>query len=175
MRLEQGSLLVSHPAHADRDSVIVITDSGHSHTIGLELANPSEHTMAELMISKGIEWPWHTPVSVGGDHNRGALVMLHTDDWSSTNTNCIASNLCISSDALMIEKLEMNNTPGWYRLFLGCVMFSTQDLQRELSKTRSRWMLLPSPGSSQLERPATKIWQSCVDELTLRATQQYLV
>jgi len=174
MLIQTGNLLVSHPAHSDAESVIIVTDSGREHTIGIELAVRSEITMAELMQQKSVEWPWHTPVYPGGESNRGALVMLHSLDWTSSNTNFISPELAISSDALMLEKLEMGNAPAWHRLFLGCTVFRTKDLREELARNRSRWLLLSTPSFATLERDSKNIWKSCLNELSSRATQQYL-
>ena len=56
---------------------------------------------------------------IGGDNNESAMIMLHTDEWYSSNTIQINDHLSMSSDDLMMEKLEMGNVPEWYRLFLG--------------------------------------------------------
>lgn len=174
MVLAAGSLLVTHPAHNRyADSVIYITESSSRHTIGLELAPTESTTMSELMRQRDVMWPWTTTVSLGGESNRGALVMLHSAEWCSTNTMNITRSLSISSDALMVEKLEDGNNPLWFRLFIGCTVFDTRDLFQDTHSKNSRWLTLSNPPLQLVQRPSQQIWKKCVDEISSRATQQF--
>ena len=86
----------------------------------MTLNNLSTYNLQVIMDQKGIDWYGPREVYTGGEYNSHALIMLHSHEWYSSNTMDVNNNLALSSDGLMIEKMEMGNTPEWYRLFVGC-------------------------------------------------------
>ena len=79
--------------------------------MGLVLNDLSNHDLRKLMEHHGVEWPIDSTVYIGGPVNNGALVMLHTDEWYSSNTMSVDKTFAVSSDGFMLEKLEDGNAP----------------------------------------------------------------
>ena len=165
MQIRPGSLLIAHPVHADRENnkhVVYITESTSASTMGITLNNISRYDLKELMEQKGIEWYGDREVYIGGEYNPHALVMLHSDEWYSTNTMQVDQNLSISSDGLMVEKMEMGNTPDWYRLFVGCKGWEPTELAHELKSSKPKWLLLAHPDPSLIESKHEDTWTLAV-------------
>lgn len=176
MELRQGCLLVAHPVHHTREhtnSVVYITEHTQNSTMGLVLNRPAPVTLQSLMKQKGVDWPWPTPVYLGGDVNPTALVMLHTTEFSSSNTMPVGNNLAISSDNLMLEKLEMGSHPHWYRMFIGCMGWPADDIQREISRRSSPWLVLQTPSHKLIQSTEQKAWRRAIDECSQNVFSTY--
>ena len=167
MQIRPGSLLIAHPVHSDikyTEHVVYITESSPMNTSGLTLNHLSHHDLRKLMEHHGVEWPIDNTVYIGGPVNTGALVMLHSDDWYSSNTMQIDKNLSMSSDDLMIKKLGMGNVPEWYRLFLGCESWDAEDIEHQLKKAKPEWLLLANPSQALIELSDKSLWHHAVAE-----------
>jgi len=174
--LRQGSVLVAHPRNHLREhpnSVVLVTESTPNSTMGLLLNKPSGATLQELMRQKNVDWPWPTPVYAGGDVNPTALVMLHTTEFSSSNTMYVGNNLAISSDNLMLEKLEMGAHPHWYRMFLGCMGWMPIDLAQEIKRSNAPWLMLDTPSLKLIQSAENKTWRRAIDECSQNTFADY--
>jgi putative transcriptional regulator len=173
----QGSLLVANPVHNNRDhlnSVVLITESTANSVMGLVLNRWDGLDLQKLFRQNGKDWNWPTPVYRGGDVNPTALVMLHTNEWYSSNTMQVNNNLSISSDNLMLEKLDMDNTPHWYKLFIGCVGWETPEIVRELQRPKSPWLVLEKPTLKTIQSTENSQWRRSIDELSQNTFSNYL-
>ena len=90
--------------------------------------------------------------------------MLHTDEWYSSNTVQIDNNWSMSSDGVMMEKLDMGNSPEWYRLFAGYETWDADDLEHQLRSSRPEWLLLANPSRAAFELSDKSLWQTAVAE-----------
>lgn len=178
MQIPSGSLLIAHPVHAASENaktVVYITESTQASTMGLTLNKLSTYDLKQLMARHGVEWYGDREVWIGGEFNPHALVMLHSDEWYSTNTMQIDRNFSISSDDLMIDKMEMGNTPDWYQLFVGCKGWQPQELAQELKNKRPKWLLLNNPSLELINSSMTnKMWQSAVEEYSQDVFSNYI-
>jgi putative AlgH/UPF0301 family transcriptional regulator len=68
-------------------------------------------------------------------------MLLHTDDWYSTNTIQATHGNAISSDELMLEKMEHNNMPKCWRLMSGMSTWLVPQLQAEIYKHKA-WLVV---------------------------------
>ena len=176
MQIRSGSLLIAHPVHADNENrkhVVYITESTSQSTMGLTLNNLSRHNLRLLMEKKGVEWYGPNQVYIGGEYNPHALIMLHSNDWYSSNTMDVANNLALSSDGLMIEKMEMGNVPEWYRLFVGCKGWEPAQLGHELKSKKPKWLLLAKPSQVLIELSDEKLWDNAVAECSQSVFDSY--
>lgn len=176
MILQAGSLLIAHPVHATREHkqhVVYVTESTSASTMGITLNNPSSFDLATLMKQQGIEWTYNVDVYYGGEYNPHALVMLHTDEWYSSNTMQVDGRYSISSDNLMIEKLDQGNSPDWYQLFLGCKGWTPQELSQELAEPKPKWLVLRKPSTSLMECPTKYMWDMAVTECSQQVIETY--
>mgnify|MGYP006108945751 FL=1 len=167
MQISPGSLLISHPVHSHpncNEQVVYITESTPMQTTGLILNHLSNYDLKEILAAKNIDWYGDNRLYIGGDHNQSAMVMLHTDEWYSSNTMQIDNHLSMSSDDLMMEKLEIGNVPEWYRLFLGFEGWDATDLEHQLRSNRPEWLLLSHPSQALIELADTSLWHNAVAE-----------
>ena len=177
MQIRTGSLLIAHPVNAYKENnkrVVYITESHERSTIGLTLNNLSRHDLKEVFENKGIEWYGPREIYLGGEYNKHALLMLHSDEWYSSNTISVNNNLSLSSDGVMIEKMEMGNTPDWYRLFTGCKGWEPDELGHELKGRNPRWLLLPRPSIKLLvDTNHLHMWDRAVTECSQDLFNEY--
>jgi|TARA_B110000977_G_scaffold56102_1_gene76383 putative AlgH/UPF0301 family transcriptional regulator len=176
MQIRAGSLLIAHPAFAHREQrnhVVYVTESTEVSTMGLTLNNVSKYDLKEVFENKGIEWYGPREVYHGGEYNNSALVMLHSDEWYSQNTMQVNNQLAMSSDSLMIEKMEMADTPDWYRLFVGCKGWEHDDLGYELKSKKPKWILLTHPSIDLLDTAPAKLWNAAINECSQDLFNEY--
>lgn len=131
----QGKLLVAHPRQVNRPwhrSVVLVTEDHANGSVGLILNKPADFTLQQVLDSKGYACDQDRMVYVGGPVNSSALVMVHTDDWYSTNTYVVKPGISISSDNLMIEKIAMSNYPRDWRFTCGVSAWGKGQLQAEV-------------------------------------------
>lgn len=176
MQIASGSLLIAHPVHAHRENrehVVYITESTSASTMGLTLNNLSTYNLQVIMDQKGIDWYGPSELYTGGEYNAHALIMLHSNEWFSSNTIDVNNNLALSSDGVMIEKMEMGNTPEWYRLFVGCKGWEPAELGHELKGKNPKWLLLAKPSQVLIELSDENLWDNAVAEYSQDVFDSY--
>jgi putative transcriptional regulator len=177
MQIRSGSLLIANPAYADEQQqghVVYITESTEYSTMGLILNSRDEYSLDDLLIQKGINWPYETRVGIGGDYSPTCMIMLHTNEWYSSNTMPITNDLSISSDGFMLEKLETGNWPEWYKLFLGTSGWTPIELEQELRGTKPKWLLLANPSQVLIELADDQLWNNAVAEVSQDVFSNYI-
>ena len=132
-----GKLLIANPNFPSESpfakSVIYIyQDNPDAGTIGLILNKPSE-SVSRFCDINGVMFPDTEPrIHIGGPVNPTAIILLHTDDWVSTNSASIGNGLRISSDNFMFMKISTGNEPIYWRAFLGISAWRPEQLDTEL-------------------------------------------
>jgi putative transcriptional regulator len=130
-----GHLLVAPPAQHDEyweKSVIFVYEQTPANVVGLILNKPSDKAVNDLADHHGHNYQGDDMLYLGGPVNPSSLIMLHTDDWTCSNTMHIAENIMISSDRTMIKRLSEGDTPRKWRLFLGMSVWAPMQLEGEL-------------------------------------------
>jgi putative AlgH/UPF0301 family transcriptional regulator len=176
MQLRPGSLLIAHPIHCAaecRKHVVLVTESTHNSTMGITLNHLSNYDLRELMLDKGLDWAATRELWIGGDRRGSALVMLHSSEWYSSNTMPIDTNFSISSDAVMIDKVDMGNTPQWYKLFVGCKGWKLEQIVRELNGSKPKWLYLAYPSPKLIEADGKQMWNLAVTECSQDLFNEY--
>ena len=177
MQIRAGSLLIANPKYAHQQQqghVVYITESTDNSTMGIVLNSPNSYLLSDLLEQRGMDWPFDTTVNVGGDYSPTCMIMLHSSDWYSSNTMPVTRHTSISSDHLMLEKLEMGNTPDWYRLFMGTSGWTPQELEEELRGSKPKWLLLAKPSQALIELSDLNLWQNAVAEYSQDVFSNYI-
>ena len=177
MQIRPGSLLIANPKYAheqQQGNVVYITESTNYSTMGIVLNSSDSYYLSDLLEQKGIDWPFETLVNIGGDYSPTCMIMLHSGEWYSSNTMPITTDISISSDQTMLEKLEMGNTPEWYRLFLGTSGWTPQELEHELKSNKPKWLLLSHPSQALIELADKDLWQTAVAEYSQDVFSNYI-
>jgi len=139
-----GRVLVARPQLEDsffQRSVVYIYESNASGVAGVILNKKNYVKFENICAQRGFPMVGtHNPtIYCGGPVNESAILLLHTDDFGSSNTMAVNNNICISSDSLMIEKLAMDNAPTLYRMFNGCSIWHPKQLRQEL--LMNNWLI----------------------------------
>ena len=142
----RGKLLVAKP-NVMKDphfakSVVYIYEQTDKVCVGLVLNKPSYMNVGDIQTMRGV----HNSGAAGhlyrgGPVSEQSLMLLHTDDWYSTNTIQATHGNAISSDELMLEKMEHNNMPKCWRLMSGMSTWLVPQLQAEIYKHKA-WLVV---------------------------------
>lgn len=177
MQIRPGSLLIANPAYAHEEHIgkcVYITESTDQSTMGLMMNSGNMYDMGQLLSQKGINWPHDTHVYIGGEYSPTCLIMLHTDEWYSSNTMPVDhKNFALSSDGFMLEKLEMGDIPSWYQIFLGTSGWTPQELEQDLRGDKPKWLVLSHPSFETITCEPLRIWNAAVRELSTDVFSNY--
>ena len=134
-----GKLLVSHPLMPSaspfcKSVIYIYQDDSVNGTVGVIINKPSKTTVSNIAGQNNIHFgDTDKMVYMGGPVNRSALVLLHTNDWHSSNTAAAGPTLRISSDNHMLHKLSFDtNQPCYWRLFVGTSGWMPGQLDAEI-------------------------------------------
>ena len=148
----KGKILVAHPSLEDRvfsESVIYLYQHDKSGSIGIVLNKPTTYLFASIMQRKHFDYESKRVVYNGGPVSEHALVMLHSDDWYSSNTMPLSPGIAISSDEFMLQKIAMGNEPRSWRVFSGMAAWGPGQLEQEISRPQG-WLVAEVPNAEKL-------------------------
>jgi len=179
-----GKLLIAHPNVPTgnpfhRAVVYLYQDNPSEGSIGVILNKPSKFTIQDVCKDKGIEYPWTKKVIYhGGPVTQNALVLLHTNDWSSSNTVHAGMNLCVSSDNVMFEKLSMGDEPLYWRLFGGMCGWAPGQLEAEMKgkwpyRAENSWLTADATDTFIFSTEGDKQWQQAFELSSTQLFDQY--
>lgn len=141
----KGKLLIATP-ELTRDStfarsVVYIYEHSDDVVIGLILNKPTDYKINEVVRLQGDMFDHgHEKLYKGGPVAKQSVILLHTDEWYSSNTLQIDNGLAVSSDELMFEKLAMGNEPEQHRLLAGVSSWHPDQLEQEIH-TWKAWLV----------------------------------
>jgi len=167
----EGKLLVAHPMVTHglfaRSVVYVYQDDPVNGTMGLILNKPTTYKFTSLLAERGLDYVGSERVYKGGPVNEQAIVLLHTDDWYSSNTVQTSEGLALTSDVYMLEKISQHNNPQLWRCFAGVSAWSPGQLDRELSRDLG-WLVCDAQIDTVFHKDGERQWNAalklCVDE-----------
>ena len=177
MQIRAGSLLIANPrnAHPEHEQhVVYVTESTDSGTMGVVLNSNESYDLASMLKNKGVDWPHQTLVGQGGDFSPTCLVMIHTNEWYSSNTMPITNSHSISSDEFMLEKIGAGNEPIWWRLFMGVKGWTPLELNQELKSEQPKWLLLARPPTRVLHSESKQMWTLAVNAYSQDMFSSYI-
>jgi putative transcriptional regulator len=167
-----GKLLIASPSFPPESpfakSVIYIyQDDVQLGTVGVILNKPQE-TVSQHCNDVGIMFPDTQPkMHLGGPINPTSLLLLHTDDWYSSNTAEIGNGLRISSDGHMFFKIATGNEPVYWRAFYGLSAWRPGQLDQELSGvypySKNTWLLADATDEVVFDYDGDDQWIKAVD------------
>lgn len=169
-----GQLLVATPAldsGAFEKSVILITEHHDRGTIGFILNKPTTTTLDQLMNQRGISWADPHRIYSGGPVNIGALILLHTDEWYSSNTMQVGSEMAISSDTFMFEKISTNNVPRQMRFMQGMSVWAHGQLEHEIDQ--NSWLTCWPKDNIIFKYTGSAQWRHALEQCATQSVAQY--
>jgi len=179
-----GKVLIAHPNLGTdqvfhRTVIYIYQDDARSGTVGVITNKKSRYSVADLAGDKNITFGDTSKyVYHGGPVNQQALVLLHTNDWNSTNTAPAGRQLCVSSDEFMLEKLNTGSEPSYWKLFGGMCAWTPGQLEAELAgefpyKSENSWLIARAPDSVLFGIDGDKQWQKCFELSSAQLFSQY--
>jgi putative AlgH/UPF0301 family transcriptional regulator len=167
-----GKFLIANPNFPSESpfakSVIYIhEDHPNIGTMGIMLNKP-QGTVSRFCDHNGIMFPDTQPVMhQGGPVNHSALILLHTDDWASSNTVDVTKGLRISSDSHMFLKMSTGNEPLYWRAFFGLCAWRPGQLDKELEGkfpyVKNMWLLADATDDVMFNYDGEDQWIKAVD------------
>ncbi len=130
-----GKILISPPnvrGNFWAKSVIYVTEHHDRGSMGITLNKRSKMTIREFAEQCDVNLDIDGYMYVGGPVNVKALTMLHSPEWSCSNTMRINKQFSLSSSEDLLEKLAMGHFPKHWRLFVGLCAWAPDQLEAEL-------------------------------------------
>lgn len=179
-----GKVLIAHPniesGNIFKSTVIYIyQDDDKLGTLGVILNKKSRYTIADVCADKNIIFGDTTKyVYHGGPVNQQALVLLHSDEWKSSNTADAYNNLCVTSDNLMLEKIARGDEPAYWRLFGGMSGWQPGQLEAELSgewpyRPENSWLVATISDEDLFLLDGKEQWQTAFNQCSKQLYDQY--
>ena len=173
--IKAGKLLVAHPNLPQRslfaNSVILITETGRSGTAGLIINKASENSLNQLIKDRALHLDIGSPVYLGGPVNPSALLLLHSDEWYSSNTLQVPGGFAITSDDVMFSKFQDGNTPLFWRFCLGMAGWHRGQLEQEIKQ--ESWLTCDPEPSIIFEHSGKSQWRRAVDLCATQAVSHF--
>jgi len=167
-----GKLLIANPNFPSespfaKSVIYVYQDDPDAGTIGLILNKPST-SVSRFCDMNGVMFPDTEPrIHIGGPVNPSAIILLHTDDWLSTNSASIGNGLRISSDNFMFMKISTGNEPIYWRAFLGISAWRPGQLDTELEGefpyVKNMWLIADANDDVIFNYDGEDQWVRAVD------------
>ena len=178
-----GKVLIAHPNLGTdevfhRTVIYIYQDDPRGGTVGVITNKKSRFPITDLAAEKDITFGDTSKfVYHGGPVNQQALVLLHSNDWQSSNTASAGRNLCVSSDEFMLEKLN-NEQPAYWRLFGGMCGWQPGQLDAELNgaypfRPENSWLIAHAPDPLLFGTEGDKQWQKCYELSSAQMFAQY--
>lgn len=106
--------------------------------MGLILNKRSQMSVSDFTENIGPRMNIPGNIYLGGPVNVKALSMLHSSEWSCSNTMQINDSFSISSAEDLLIRLGDGDAPKHFRLFLGLCGWAPRQLQEELKGSANR-------------------------------------
>jgi putative transcriptional regulator len=166
-----GKLLIAPPSVKGNfwyKTVILITEHHNNGSLGLVLNKRSQMTVTEFAEQCGHEMQYSNYLYLGGPVNVKALCMLHSADWSCSNTMRVTDNLAISSAEDLLPKMAMRNSPFQWRMFMGLCGWAPGQLENEIKGNppfnhNTSWLIANPDYGLIFENDLKEQWTHAVD------------
>ena len=176
--INAGKLLVAPPAQDDSywaQTVIFVYEVSKNNVLGLITNKPGDRPVKDLAEHNGLDYYRDEMLHIGGPVNPQALILLHSNDWFSSNTYAITKDISVSSDKEMLERVAAGDQPKYWKMCLGMSGWTTAQLEGELNgdppwNKKKSWLIAPSTTDVVFEKNIQRAWKKSVDSAVKTAT-----
>ena len=178
----KGKLLVATPVLNNnvvfQQSVVYIYDENPTtgQVCGVILNKPSQFKISSLGSLKDIPFDptlEMTFVHKGGPVSDTSIILLHTNEWVSSNTLNANNKLAITSDLLMIEKLASGNEPKGWRMFAGMSVWTKEQLNVEVND-QNAWLICDPTDTSVFDFNEEEQWLKGLELCSQQMLSNYI-
>ena len=176
-----NNFLLSLPSMHDtnfRNSLVYIKQHGGDGAQGWVVNKEVEPRVA-VKLRKSIQLGVVCPIYYGGPVDVTQVYVLHSSETQiADNTVQLNENLCVTRDKKMIQMLNNNEFPNFWRVLVGSCTWGPGQLESELlgSRTdgRSMWNVLPYTQQMMWETSPPNQWDTGVEQVATMMTKNYL-
>lgn len=174
-----GCLLVSTPKQKDsplEECVVYVYE--HSPQLGAQgvVINRRSDLTVEDLLERMNYAPGcislKSPLYHGGLAEEEGVLMLHTGEWYSSNTRPISSDISVSSDQFMIEKLINGDEPRNWMMCAGKCEWEPGELDQEV-KERYWLTAWATPEMVFSPRSENRQWRTALDYCAKQAVDSW--
>ena len=180
-----GKLLIAHPNLPKnnwfhRTVVFIYNESAQQGTLGVTLNVPTNIPFKKLCYDKGVIYPSEYPVvHKGGPVNEASIVVLHTDEWNSTNTIPAGPRYRLTSDAEMFSRFSLGDTPVYWRPCVGLTIWGPGQLDAEMSgrfpyTTAHSWLMCDATDDLLFNYHGIQQWKEAVEFASMQTVDSWL-
>jgi len=167
-----GNLLIAPPAVKNsfwQKSVIIVTEDHAQGTAGLIINKRSNMSVVEFAQQLGIGLDLPGFVYIGGPVNPKNLSILHSSEWSCSNTMRINEEFSLSSSHDMIPRFAVGDIPEQWRIILGVAGWAPGQLNSELEgiapfKHENSWCVVKSSSKLVFGNDNNEQWCNAIDQ-----------
>lgn len=170
----RGKFLVSSPTLQGffNKTVIFLFEENPTGAAGLVINRLSGKHLADLLQQHNINYPRNIdPIHVGGPMQPMSVMVMHTDDFASSNTLFTDMGVNISSDDLMFEKIVNGNRPNAFKVCAGVCGWGPGQLKKEIKE--KNWLITDLPQTLIWDAKANDVWQQSMDHISSNMFNQY--
>ena len=175
------NFLLSLPSMHDtnfRSSVVYIHEQNGDGAKGWIVNKELEQRVA-VKLRKSIQLGVVCPIYYGGPVNVTQVYVLHSSEVQIVdNTVQLNDNLCMTRDKKMIQMLNNNEFPNYWRVMIGNCTWGPGQLEGELLGSRtdglSMWNILPYSRELMWDTAPVHQWDSGVEKVATLKTASYL-
>ena len=177
----KGNLLVATPVLNHNvvfhQSVVYLYDENpQGQVMGVILNKPSKFKISSLGSLKDI--PFDPALDLkyvhkGGPVSDTSVILLHTNEWVSSNTLNAENELSITSDLLMIEKLATGNEPKGWRMFAGMSVWGLDQLDNEINNQHA-WLVCDPTSSNVFDFDEEEQWLKALELCSQQMLSNYI-
>lgn len=177
-----GNLLIAPPSVKGsfwQKSVVLLTEQHIKGSVGIVLNKPSKVSISEFAKQNNSVIDLPGVIYIGGPVNAKALTLLHTSEWSCSNTMQISEELSISSSPDILTMMAMGHIPKRWRMFVGLCGWTKDQLQNELdgippyNKNQS-WLTTSSNLDLVFEKNTQSQWAESIELAGSEFVQKWL-
>ena len=167
-----GKLLIAPPnvrGNFWSKTVVFVTEDHSRGSMGLVINKKSKMTIREFSEQCNIDVDIDGFVYIGGPVNVKALTLLHSADWSCSNTMRVNKDFSISSSHDILHRLAMGDTPTHWRLLVGLCAWAPDQLESEMKgrppyEHNNSWLLATPTYESVFGFDAQDQWTQSIEQ-----------
>ena len=160
-----------------KQSVVYLYDENpQGQVMGVILNKPSQFKISSLGSLKDIPFDPSLDlkyVHKGGPVSDTSVILLHTNEWVSSNTLNANNQLSITSDLLMIEKLATGNEPKGWRMFAGMSVWGMDQLDNEVNNQHA-WLIADPTTVNVFDYDEEEQWLKALELCSQQMLSNYI-
>ena len=178
-----GHILVSQPKSEDNyfaKSIIFLAKHSSNGSWGLVVNKPTPTlSIGTIMESVGIMSKKQDKVYVGGPVDTNRVFIIHTMDWSSSNTIRVTPDIGITNEMAVLAAISKDQGPALFRTCVGTCGWAPGQLDGEIKgdppwKPTNRWLHAPATIESVFNLSDDEQWQRGIEIVAHNAVSNWL-